>query len=697
MLASLLLVCGLGATACTAHHTTHVSSDRPPAPSGAFALAAFSSCDDALRGLRSAADASVGPYGLPGDTSIGYMRVQAGLDSAGAPAAPMSAGMAAGADPIGGTDYSRTNDHEIGVDEPDIVKTDGHRIVTISNGVLRVVDVATQSVTGQLILPGDARSFQTNLLLDGDHALVLVYGDFPQFTPQGDLPQGDLSPGATPQATLPQPSKPVGPRLFLVDLTGTPSVIASYSIDGWLLDARQVGDTVRVVVRSSPRIRFPAQLGPTSKDDARVASNRAAIEHAGIADWLPRIQTIANGKTRDLTVPCDNVRRPVSYSGSNFLTVLTFDASRDDLGSGEPVSIAADGDTVYGTEKSLYVANDDRWRLQIGLGGMVMGGAATGGVAAAGPVAIAPGETVGPAESNAPGSPPKLLEQTTVYRFDTSQPGPPAYVAAGTVPGYLVNQYAMSEWDNTLRLATTTDMSWTLGDGRQSNATKPESAVYVLSTDGPVMRTVGSVGGLGAQERIYAVRFIGTVAYVVTFRQTDPLYTVDLSDPAHPRVRGALELTGFSSYLHPATDSRLIGIGQQADGVGRVSGTQISLFDVSDIAKPSRVAAVALTGTFSNAESNPYAFLYWPADGLVVVPLSMYTTNQPDGVLVLRATDKTLTKVGFLQQSARTNHQALYRISRSLVVGGTLWTLSDAGLMANDLTDLARVAWVPFV
>jgi uncharacterized secreted protein with C-terminal beta-propeller domain len=219
--------------------------------------------------------------------------------------------------------------------------------------------------------------------------------------------------------------------------------------------------------------------------------------------------------------------------------------------------------------------------------------------------------------------------------------------------------------------------------------------VYVLSTDGPVMRTVGSVSGLGVKERIYAVRFIGTVAYVVTFRQTDPLYTVDLSDAAHPRVRGALELTGYSSYLHPATDSRLIGIGQQADGVGRVSGTQISLFDVSDLAKPSRVAAVALAGTYSDAEFNPHAFTYWPANGLIVVPVSMYSVNQPGGVLIMRATDKALTKVGFLQQSDRTNHQALYGITRSLVIGDTLWTLSDAGLMANRLTDLARVGFVP--
>ena len=88
------------------------------------------------------------------------------------------------------------------------------------------------------------------------------------------------------------------------------------------------------------------------------------------------------------------------------------------------------------------------------------------------------------------------------------------------------------------------------------------------------MRLAGHVTGLGLTERIYSVRFMGPVGYVVTFRQTDPLYTVDLSDPAQPRVRGSVALTGYSAYLHPASDTRLIGIGRQADAMGHLGGTQ---------------------------------------------------------------------------------------------------------------------------
>src|SRR5260370_27272527 len=112
-----------------------------------------------------------------------------------------------------------------------------------------------------------------------------------------------------------------------------------------------------------------------------------------------------------------------------------------------------------------------------------------------------------------------------------------------------------------------------------------------------------------------------TVGYVVTFRQTDPLYTVDLSDPAQPRVRGSVALTGYSAYLHPASDTRLIGIGRQADAMGHVGGTQVSLFDASDLAAPMRLATVALAGARSSAEFDPHAFPSLPNSPLRAVPL----------------------------------------------------------------------------
>jgi len=240
-----------------------------------------------------------------------------------------------------------------------------------------------------------------------------------------------------------------------------------------------------------------------------------------------------------------------------------------------------------------------------------------------------------------------------------------------------------------------------------------ESAVYVLSTAGPTMRQVGHVGGLGRGERIYSVRFLGPIGYVVTFRQTDPLYTVDLSDPRQPQIRGEVALTGYSAYLHPASDSRLIGVGRQADAQGHVGGTQVSLFDVSDLSAPSRVATFAISNGQSTAEFDPHAFLYWPAMKIVVVPLQTYgmygstTPGNPgvpnpggasSGVLILRVDDSGLTEVGFVSQptDSSVGYPGSVGIERSLVIGQTLWTLSGAGAMATDLTDLRQLTWIPF-
>jgi uncharacterized secreted protein with C-terminal beta-propeller domain len=213
--------------------------------------------------------------------------------------------------------------------------------------------------------------------------------------------------------------------------------------------------------------------------------------------------------------------------------------------------------------------------------------------------------------------------------------------------------------------------------------------VYALSLAGPAMPVVGKVTGLGSGERIYSVRFVGSVGYVVTFRQTDPLYTVDLSNPSQPRVVGSLSLTGYSAYLHPVSGSQLIGIGQSADSMGHVGGTQVSLFDVADLAAPTRLATYALADSSSAAEFDPHAFLYWPSASLVIVPLD---AGSQSGDLVLRLSSGSLTKVGLLQAPAT----ALGSIQRSLVIGGTLWTVSPGGLLASDLGTLHQEAWLRF-
>src|SRR5216683_362370 len=519
-----------------------------------------------------------------------------GADKAMAPAAAGAAGAAGmGASAATATPaYSGTNDYEVGVDEPDLVKTDGSRVVTVAGGALQVIDAESRTATRSLNLAaatGDSVAYQpTNLLLSGDHALLLADAGF-------------VADGVSGSADgVPQPV--AGPRLLLVDLTGRPRVLSSYSIEGSLAGARQIGSIVRVVIRSQPHLNFPAQ--PSGATDAqRVAANRAVIASAGLDAWLPHFQEIAGGITSTGRISCAGVSRPATYSGANLLTVLTFDLASGTLGSGNGVAVVADGDTVYGTSSSLYVASDQRWQ-------------------------IAP-QAAG-ARAALPSGAPVPQPQTEIYRFDITQPGPPRFAAGGSVPGYLLDQYAMSEWQGYLRIATTTGTSC------------------------------------------------------------------------------ALALTGYSAYLHPASDVRLIGIGRQADAVGHVGGTQVTLFDVSDLTTPACLATFALAGAISGAKFDPHAFLYWPSSHLVVVPVQMSGSPVPSGLgqslpgpqsgaLVLRIDDTGIIEAGFLSQPDPGYAGTPYRsaqIERSLVIGQTLWTVSDAGAMANDLTTLRQLAWIPF-
>jgi hypothetical protein len=687
-----VLALGLLATGCTAGRS---SSGIPHsfAP-GTFRLISFDSCDDALNGLRSAASAMVGTYGGFGgpvamDDRAGppvptVAGPQTGAGAAPAPAmadsnsAGKSAGGASGAeaDPA----YSGTNSHEANADEPDLVKTDGHRIVTLTGSTLRVVDAASRRLTGLIDLNSAVGQQGTagDLLLSGDHALVLMQTPMMYAIPMPARGGAGVAGGG---AMMQVPVS--GSELVLVNLAGPPTVLSTVHVGADLLDARQTGSTARVVLRSSPHIAVPPYQ-PNQTAEQRNSAVRTAIGQAGLDSWLPSIEVTTGSKTTKVGVDCDDISRPEAYSATSILTVLSFDLGQDALGDGRPVVLAADGNTVYGTGPTLYVATDQRWK----------------------PVAT----TNGAAKAvSAP--------QTQIYKFDTTGERP-VFVAGGAVPGYLINQYAMSEWQGNLRVASTS----TTQASPTARATT-QSGVYVLAQDGEHLNVAGSVEGLGKGERIYAVRFVGPVGYVVTFKQTDPLYTVDISDPAHPTVKGELKIPGYSAYLHPADGTRLIGVGQNANAQGRVSGTQVSLFDVRDIASPARLATYTLNGSHSQAEFDPHAFLYWPASGLLVIPLQQpYTVPVPGplppvptndvkgggvasvptktmpsfGALVLKVDGASITEVGFITHPGGSDSYYAPQIQRSLIIGSTLWTVSNGGLLASDSTTLTRQAWVPF-
>ncbi len=591
--------------ACTSAPTATPGRSTAPARP-ALQLVAYESCTELAAKLRAAARDSVTSYGLDGPESL---EMPSAARAANADkAAPEPAG------------FSGTNVHEQGVDEPDIVKTDGRRIVTVSGDALRVVDPVTRRQTGKLALGGNAGG-SAELLLAGDRALVLLAGG-------GHAGLGRL---ARPLSTRAE--------VLLVELSGAqPRLISRYRGDGQVVDARQHGSVARVVLSSGPKFAFPYR-GTTP--EAMLEENRAAIDAAPIDSWLPAWEVTTGGQTTAGRLGCGAVSLPETYSGTAMLRVLTFDLNAPALDDGAPVAVVADGDAVYGSPSALYIANNQHWRFDA-----VMDQAPKGG-----PV------------------------DTEIFRFDLPATGKPVYTASGKVPGVLLNQYAMSEWDGHLRVATTTG-----GFG--------ESAVRVLRVADGKLTQVGEVNGLGKGERIYSVRFLGPRAFVVTFRRTDPLYSLDLSDPARPKVTGELKITGYSAHLQPVGTDRLVGIGQdvRVDTAGTRLGTQVSLFDVADPAQPRRLDQHLVRNGWSEAEDDPHAVLWWPSTGLLVVP---YTDEKSSGVLTLRVTADGLT------DARRLASDAASPVRRSLVIGDVLWTVAEEGMLASNLSTLDRLGWVP--
>jgi hypothetical protein len=271
-------------------------------------------------------------------------------------------------------------------------------------------------------------------------------------------------------------------------------------------------------------------------------------------------------------------------------------------------------------------------------------------------------------------------------------------------------------------VATTEGDVW----GPESGPDASESAVRVLQADDGELTEVGSVTGLGVGERIYAVRYAGDLGYVVTFRETDPLYTIDLSNPESPQVRGELKILGYSSYLHPIGDDLLLGVGQDADEDGRTRGTQVSVFDISDLGAPERIHKATLEGAHSPVEHDHRALLHWPPEGLTVIPVEQHgrpveplpepevERGEPDapaqpseppapgsppersepfvGAIAYEAGRDGLTERGRITHPAERGHPPM--IARSLVVGDTLYTVSSAGVLASDLDTLASREWL---
>ena len=613
------------------------------------ALAPLDSCGDLLGDLQREALDRVGPYGF--DEGYPYLPMEDTFLEERELAAPTTEGGGAdGATSVPDTTtpgalVSGTNLQEAGVDEPDLVKATTEQMVMVVDGRLAVIDLTggTPEVSGRLDLPPGA---DHELLVADDVALVLSLGYGDQWA---DPASDDL--GFSVDTMVESAS------LTLVDLSdpAAPTVTDSLEIEGSYVSARMQEAHARVVVRTAPPdlgFVYPADQTEASEERAE-AVNRSVIEASTLDDWLPAWALTSADIDRDGHLDdCAAIHRPADFAGFGLVSVLTVDLESG-LTDPEAVSVLGAGDTVYASTDHLYVATE---RL------------------VAEPV---------PEEAATSIAPEPVEVQTTIHRFRAPAEGTIDYEASGTVEGRLLNQFSLSEHEDVLRVATTRGEPW-FDEGS-------DSLVTTLEQVDDQLVELGRVDDLGRGERIYAVRFVGSVGYVVTFRQTDPLYVIDLQDPSAPTVDGELKILGYSAYLHPIDDTHVLGVGQDADEDGRTSGTQVSLFDVADPAAPVRTGQFTLPGGSSEVEWDHRAFLWWAPDGTAVLPVDVDGDfyRHRSSALVLDVDPTT----GISERGEVAHDRGPVR--RSVVIGDMLATVDASGVVFSNLSDLGHRADLP--
>ena len=496
-------------------------------------------------------------------------------------------------------DASSTNLQESDVDEGDILKHNGKNIFylgknTNGSAPINVTDFDTltskkKKILTQIILE-DNSSIDSFYLVD-DRLVVLsysyVYRDFSASSENKNI-------------------------ITIFDISDITKIkkLAHYRIDGTLLNSRLIGDSLYVVNRFRPQvsITYPKEYITLSEgcknyfSDKKVSTLYYESSYSGcyniltekdndqekfyrynynnpqvkIEQLLPKIA----GTTieEQILVSPENLYAPSKLNQTESLITLSkfaietpsYEKSTGYIGKSH---------IVYASASSLYlVSSEYPYYMDF---------------------------------SN-------TMSRSMIYKFSLDDAL--SYKAIGSVRGTALNQFSLSEHKNILRIATSDGSSW--------NNNTTNSLTTLKETEG-LLKEEGKLTGLGKKgEEIKSVRFMGDKAYLVTFRNTDPLYTIDVSNPSNPKKVGELEVNGYSAYLHPVGEDKILGIGQDADADGRRSGVKIELFDVSDFAYPTSLSHLLLgKKTYSAIEYNHKALAYRGSDMLFAFPYRSYESE----------------------------------------------------------------------
>ncbi len=478
--------------------------------------------------------------------------------------------------------HSNTTVQEAGVDEEDLLKTNGTEVFALDtqyrdgSGVsqLRLLVHRRRSDGGldpvqTLPLPADASAYPAprGLLLAASAARLVVLSE--SITPiAGPIPcpPGDVCPALGASIFAPTSLQSTVQAQF-ADLGAAGATLGTkFSIEGRLIASRMIGNVLYLVTTHTPRL--PVEQLPA---DTTTTEREAQLARLTATDFLPMLRDVG-GAAQPLVLETDCYLQPRNASLALTITTITaVDLGTSSLARASRCFVGGT-EAAYVSPSHLYLATT-RSAYQVSSGRLIY--------------------------------PPRFTTDIHKFAFNALAID---YRASGEVNGHLGwdaqrKPYRMGEHASDLRvLSYTGETGWaTPDDASRAGAPPPSPATLTLLRERAADGTLQPVATLpNAQrpaalgkpgEQIYAVRFVGERAYLVTFRQIDPLYVLDLADASDPRVAGVLDVPGFSDFLFPLPEGLLFGVGKDADAQGRIGGVKVALFDVRDAAQPKAIAA----------------------------------------------------------------------------------------------------------
>jgi len=560
-------------------------------------------------------------------------------------------------------DFSKTNVQVDGVDESDWAKTDGKFIYQLSGARIMIVDIADPAAP-KLAASLDYSGYSFHPQeLYADNGQLVVIGY--RYEPF----IADASPSLKTSIIMPRPMhSTVMTKIYTIDAAGQPKLIRETELEGSYVSSRKIGSALYMVTNKYSNVYSILQYAsPAEKPQASPVPD---------AEFEPMYRDSASADgSSPKTIPLPDIRYFPKSPESNIMMIGALDLDRPE----QEMQVSAylgSGGTVYASNKHLYVAVG-RYLYEDG----------------------------------------KSRQETTIYKFRLDQ-GRVVYIGEGTVPGTALNQFSLDEHEGYLRIATTKGNMWAEGSATSKNN------VYVLDER---LNTVGALEDLAPGERIYSARFMGNRAYMVTFRNVDPLFAIDLRDPTKPAVLGQLKIPGYSDYLHPYDDNHLIGFGKEtielpSKGSGPdatmafYQGMKIALFDVSDVTQPKEKfkEVIGDRGTHSDLLGDHKALLFSADKGLMAFPVQLMEIKDKSRIesgglaygqfayqgayvydISLQEGFKLRSRITHLSEedmakSGQYGFDYNKAVRRIVYAGNTLYTLSNNMLKANDLGNLAE-------